>query len=75
MIRIDDRDAILRAGMQPHAVASSIVSMFAEMLCVHGVVHADPHAGNMHAPRPFYHYKGDVPPSLLILQGNSLLPF
>ena len=53
MIRIDDRDAILRAGMQPHAVASSIVSMFAEMLCVHGVVHADPHAGNMHAPRPF----------------------
>ena len=46
-IRISDRDALAAAGVDPAAVAETLNDAFAEGLFRHGVLHADPHPGNL----------------------------
>lgn len=46
-IRISDREALLAAGIDPAAVAGTLNDAFAEGLFRHGVLHADPHPGNL----------------------------
>jgi predicted unusual protein kinase regulating ubiquinone biosynthesis (AarF/ABC1/UbiB family) len=52
-IKITDRDAIERLGIEPADVAKVLLAAFSEMLVQHGLFHADPHPGNlMVAPGP-----------------------
>lgn len=46
-IRISDREALLAAGIDPSAVAQTLIDAFAEGLYRRGVLHADPHPGNL----------------------------
>ena len=46
-IRISDREALAAAGVDPVAVAETLNDAFAEGLFRHGVLHADPHPGNL----------------------------
>ena len=46
-IRISDRDALVATGIDPAAVAETLNDAFAEGLFRHGVLHADPHPGNL----------------------------
>ncbi len=46
-IRISDREAIVAAGMDPGEVAQRLNDAFAEGLFRRGVLHADPHPGNL----------------------------
>ncbi|HKH11574.1 MAG TPA: AarF/UbiB family protein [Rubrobacter sp.] len=46
-IRISDREAILAAGIDTSAVAETLNDAFAEGLFRRGVLHADPHPGNL----------------------------
>ena len=46
-IRISDRDALVAAGIDPSAVAERLIDAFAEGLYRRGVLHADPHPGNL----------------------------
>jgi ubiquinone biosynthesis protein len=45
-VRITDRPALLRAGIDPTAVARLLVRVYVSMLMEHRVFHADPHPGN-----------------------------
>jgi predicted unusual protein kinase regulating ubiquinone biosynthesis (AarF/ABC1/UbiB family) len=46
-IRISDRDALVAAGIDPAAVARTLIDAFAEGLYKRAVLHADPHPGNL----------------------------
>src|SRR3712207_1083483 len=46
-IRISDRDALIAAGIDPSAVAERLIDAFADGLYRRGVLHADPHPGNL----------------------------
>jgi ubiquinone biosynthesis protein len=46
-IRISDREALVAAGVDPGEVAKRLNDAFAEGLFRHGVLHADPHPGNL----------------------------
>ena len=46
-IRISDREALVAAGVDPSEVAGRLNDAFAEGLFRHGVLHADPHPGNL----------------------------
>ena len=46
-VRISDRDALAAAGIDPTAVAETLNDAFAEGLFRRGVLHADPHPGNL----------------------------
>lgn len=46
-IKINDRDGLLAAGIDPAAVADELASAMFEQLFVHGFFHADPHPGNI----------------------------
>jgi len=46
-VRISDREALVAAGMDPGEVAERLNDVFAEGLFRHGVLHADPHPGNL----------------------------
>eukprot|EP00793_Prasinoderma_coloniale_P007093 PRCOL_00006945-RA len=48
MVRVDDAEGLARAGLAPAAVGDAIARVAAEMMLVHGLVHGDPHAGNVH---------------------------
>lgn len=46
-LRINDLAAITAAGLDPAAVATLLVDVYAEQIFRHGVLHADPHPGNL----------------------------
>lgn len=46
-VKITDRDALAHAGISPRAVAELLNDVFAESLFQRGVLHADPHPGNL----------------------------
>lgn len=46
-IGISDRDSLVAAGIDPAPVAEILNDAFAEGLFRHGVLHADPHPGNL----------------------------
>ena len=48
MVRVDDAEGLARAGLAPAAVGDAIARVAAEMMLVHGLVHGDPHAGNVY---------------------------
>lgn len=48
LIRADDADGLRAAGLDVLECAQLLCDTFAEMIFVHGRVHADPHAGNVH---------------------------
>ncbi|KAH8932477.1 hypothetical protein BDL97_19G074400 [Sphagnum fallax] len=45
--KIDDVQALEKAGIDPAQVAQELVEIFAEMVFCHGYVHGDPHPGNI----------------------------
>ncbi len=46
-IKIDDAAALSKAGIDVHAVMTTLVEAYCEQIFVHGVFHADPHPGNL----------------------------
>jgi predicted unusual protein kinase regulating ubiquinone biosynthesis (AarF/ABC1/UbiB family) len=46
-IKITDRAALLEAGIDPRGVAHLLNEVYAEQMLRHGVLHADPHPGNL----------------------------
>jgi predicted unusual protein kinase regulating ubiquinone biosynthesis (AarF/ABC1/UbiB family) len=46
-IKITDRTALLEADISPHAVAHLLNDVFAEQVFRLGILHADPHPGNL----------------------------
>lgn len=46
-IKINDRDALLAAGIKPADVAKGLASAMFDQLFTHGFFHADPHPGNI----------------------------
>lgn len=46
-IKITDREALLGAGISPHEVAQLLNDVFAEQVFRLGILHADPHPGNL----------------------------
>ena len=53
MVRLDDDVALANYGLSKGAVGSIIANVFADLVLIHGLVHGDPHAGNVYArPRP-----------------------
>ena len=46
-IRVTDRDALRAAGIDPSAVARLLNDLYAEQILELGVLHADPHPGNL----------------------------
>ena len=46
-VKITDRDALVRAGLDPKQVAELLVDVYAEQIFRRGILHADPHPGNL----------------------------
>ncbi len=46
-IRITDREAMEQAGISPHEVALLLNDLYAEQILHLGILHADPHPGNL----------------------------
>ncbi|MGF1470679.1 MAG: ABC1 kinase family protein [Rubrobacteraceae bacterium] len=46
-VRITDRDALLRAGIEPGEVARLLNDVYADQLFRRNILHADPHPGNI----------------------------
>lgn len=46
-VRISDREALVAAGIDPAEVAETLIDAFADGLYRRGVLHADPHPGNL----------------------------
>ena len=46
-VKVTDRGGLERAGLDPRAVAELLNDVYAEQLFGHGVLHADPHPGNL----------------------------
>src|SRR5438034_8993052 len=54
-IKITDREALEQAGISPHEVARLLNELYAEQMLHLGILHADPHPGNLRVqpgPRP-----------------------
>ena len=47
--RLDDLDGLWAAGLSPAAVGMVTADVFAELALKHGLVHGDPHSGNVYA--------------------------
>lgn len=45
--KVSDPDVLRAAGIDPEAIASTLVAAYASMLFEHRVFHADPHPGNL----------------------------
>ena len=45
--KISDREALVRAGLDPKEVAETLVGVYAEQIFRRGILHADPHPGNL----------------------------
>ena len=46
-VKITDREALVDAGLDPKGVAETLVDVYAEQIFRRGVLHADPHPGNL----------------------------
>src|SRR5256885_14058164 len=46
-IKITDREALVPAGNSPHEVARLLNDLYAEQMLHLGILHADPHPGNL----------------------------
>jgi len=46
-IQVADREELIAAGHDPHAVAERIVRIYLKMVFIHGIFHADPHPANI----------------------------
>jgi predicted unusual protein kinase regulating ubiquinone biosynthesis (AarF/ABC1/UbiB family) len=46
-IKITDREALVQAGISPHEVALLLNDLYADQLLHLGILHADPHPGNL----------------------------
>ena len=46
-IKITDHEALVQAGISPHEVARLLNDLYAEQLLHLGILHADPHPGNL----------------------------
>ncbi len=46
-IKITDRDRLIENGIDPSALAQTLVGTYCQMIFVDGVYHADPHPGNI----------------------------
>jgi len=46
-VKVTDREALVGAGLDPRRVAEVLVDLYAEQIMVTGVLHADPHPGNV----------------------------
>jgi ubiquinone biosynthesis protein len=46
-VKITDRQGLMDAGLDPSRVAEQLVEVYAEQLFQRGVLHADPHPGNL----------------------------
>jgi ubiquinone biosynthesis protein len=46
-IKITDREALERAGIAPRAVAELLNDVYADQMLRRGILHADPHPGNL----------------------------
>jgi hypothetical protein len=51
LLRLDDAAALAREGLDPMELGACVAEAFAELSLVHGLVHGDPHAGNVYARR------------------------
>jgi predicted unusual protein kinase regulating ubiquinone biosynthesis (AarF/ABC1/UbiB family) len=48
-LRVDQLDEWVAAGrVDPHSLVRRVMELYARMMLVHGLFHADPHPGNMH---------------------------
>lgn len=46
-VKVNDVEGLRARGLDPKKVGPLLCEAFSEMIFVHGVVHCDPHAGNM----------------------------
>jgi len=46
-VKITDKEALSRAGIEPREVAALLMDVYADQLFERGVLHADPHPGNI----------------------------
>jgi ubiquinone biosynthesis protein len=46
-VKITDKEALSRAGIEPSEVATLLIDVYADQLFRRGVLHADPHPGNL----------------------------
>ncbi|KAI1319353.1 hypothetical protein EDD11_004219 [Mortierella claussenii] len=46
-VKVNDLDGLKSLGVSPKWVRTALLEVFAEMIYQHGVVHCDPHAGNI----------------------------
>jgi ubiquinone biosynthesis protein len=46
-VKVTDVEGLRTVGLDPHAVAELLNDAYAEQLFTHGVLHADPHPGNL----------------------------
>jgi predicted unusual protein kinase regulating ubiquinone biosynthesis (AarF/ABC1/UbiB family) len=46
-VKVTDAEGLREAGLNPHQVAQLLNDAYAEQLFTHGVLHADPHPGNL----------------------------
>ena len=60
-VKVNDREGLVNAGLDPGRVAELLVEVYAEQLFQRGVFHADPHPGNLFV-RP-----GESGPVLVLL--------
>jgi len=66
-VKITDREGLERAGLDPRGVAELLNDAYAEQLFYHGVLHADPHPGNL-----LVQPGGDGPRLVLLDHGLTL---
>lgn len=45
--KVNDRTGLLEAGLEPKAVAGTLVDAYLKQALIHGFYHADPHPGNL----------------------------
>ncbi len=46
-LKPDDRDELIRSGLDPHLIARRGADLILEQILLHGFFHADPHSGNL----------------------------
>jgi predicted unusual protein kinase regulating ubiquinone biosynthesis (AarF/ABC1/UbiB family) len=46
-IKVNDKDAIIAAGIDPHVVVQALTGLWNQMIMAYGFFHADPHPGNV----------------------------